>query len=62
MRARGCLGVLAGMQFLLLLVAGGAYLAGDPIGWGWVLTPVLVLLGGGMIFWVVLGLVWARFR
>jgi hypothetical protein len=61
MRAGGCLGVLAAVQFLLLLVAGLAAVGGQSIGWGWILSPVLVLGGISVAFWALFLTAWAKF-
>jgi hypothetical protein len=42
---------LGSLQFIFLMVAG-LHLCGVHVSWFWILIPVWILLGIGLLFWV----------
>lgn len=59
MRAK-FVGALSGIQFVFLLIQGTCCLARQPLHWGLVLIPLWVLCGIAVIFWLVVGVLWAK--
>lgn len=54
-------GSLASLQFICFLAKGFLHLIGVEISWGLTLVPLWLLLGVAVVFWFLLGVVYAKF-
>jgi hypothetical protein len=43
---------LGSLQFLFFMGAGLLHLCGVHVSWFWILSPLWILLGIGLLFWV----------